>query len=154
MKKSILTALFLVIVCLTIQAQKTPFIRIYNLNGIKIMKGKLVNLTDSGLTVLSKGTNYQIPYQDIGIIKNRKSLGFGALIGTTVSTATFLVLAANADNGFFDKLNYQAWAVITAPFAAAAGMEIASLSPRSTFIVNANKEFWLKTKVELEKLRM
>ena len=160
MKKSILTTLFLAIVCLTIQAQKNPFIRIYNLNGKKIMKGNLFNLTDSSLTLLSEGKNYEIPYQNIGTIKEGRSIGNS--IGTASLTGGVLlgILGATVSSGqngfsFFTPAETGLVGLITGGAGGALlGTGTYFLKNRKTFIINANKEFWLKAKVELEKLGM
>ena len=160
MKKSILTTLFLAIVCLTIQAQKNPFIRIYNLNGKKIMKGNLFNLTDSSLTLLSEGKNYEIPYQNIGTIKEGRSIGNsigasslvgGVLLGFVGATAfkdpITPFISTPTETALMGSITGAAGGALL-------GTGIYFLKNRKTFIINANKEFWLKAKVELEKLGM
>ena len=160
MKKSILTALFLVIVCLTIQAQKSPFIRIYNLNGKKIMKGNLFNVTDSSLTLISGGKNYEIPYQNIGTIKEGRSIGNSIGAASLTSGVLLGIVGATVSNGqngitFITPAETGLVGLIAgAAGGALLGTGIYFLENRKTFVIHANKEFWLKAKVELEKLRM
>ena len=154
MKKSILTVLFLAIVCLTIQAQTTPFIRIYNLSGKKIMKGDLFNLTDSGLTIISEGKNYEIPYQQIGTIKEGRSIGNSIGIASLTGGVLLGFVGATGSSGK-NEISFvtPAGAVIVGSITGALlGTGTYFLKNRKTFIINANKEFWLKAKVELEKL--
>ncbi len=76
-------ALFL---CANITAQELPkkskvFVRVYNNEGQKIAKGKILNITDDAL-ILKKGSSYiTVPTTDIMYIKTKKTNGHNVLIG-------------------------------------------------------------------------
>jgi len=62
-------------------AKTTPFVRLYNLEGHKFMKGRLHHTTDSGLVISFKGQeSKEIGYQDIKKIRLRRSAGLTALM--------------------------------------------------------------------------
>jgi hypothetical protein len=78
--KYILTLLFCCALLET-NAQRTPFIRVYNLEGHKFLKGRLQKTSDSGLVVSVKGLEtMEVGYHDIEKIRLRRSAGLTALI--------------------------------------------------------------------------
>ncbi|MGB5419117.1 hypothetical protein [Algibacter sp.] len=61
------------------------FVRIYNLNGKKINKGKVKSISETSIELYLKGESIKIPLSQIGKIKTKRSVGNnvgkGALIG-------------------------------------------------------------------------
>lgn len=84
--KHILLMLFALYFCLNITAQEIPgnskiFVRVYNLEGKKISKGKIFKITDTSL-VLKKGKKLvTISSSEISYIKTKKSKGHAVLRG-------------------------------------------------------------------------
>lgn len=76
-------ALFL---CVNITAQELPkkskiFVRVYNNEGQKIAKGKILNITDDTL-ILKKGSgSITVPSNEIMYIKTKRTNGHNMLIG-------------------------------------------------------------------------
>ena len=78
--KYILTLFFSLLLVGT-YAQRTPFVRLYNLEGHKFMKGRLHHTTDSGLVISFKGQeSKEIGYKDMKKIRLRRSAGLTALM--------------------------------------------------------------------------
>ena len=88
--KLLLFALAL-ISCSTFYAQETkkkaaPFVRVYDLNGIKISKGRIDSLTDTSLVVESSEKITTIEVNRIGYIKTKRSAGNNILWGAAIGT--------------------------------------------------------------------
>jgi len=63
-----------------------PFVRVYDLNGKKISKGRIVSVTDTSLITGPREKPVNIGVSKIGFIKTKRSVGnnifWGAAIGT------------------------------------------------------------------------
>lgn len=78
-------ALFL---CANITAQELPkkskiFVRVYNNEGQKIAKGKILNITDDALILKKGSSSVTIPLSEIGTLKTQRSNGHNTLLGAT-----------------------------------------------------------------------
>tara|TARA_R110001592_G_scaffold68729_9_gene210782 strand:+ start:129 stop:593 length:465 start_codon:yes stop_codon:yes gene_type:complete len=76
-------ALFL---CVHITAQKLPkkskiFVRVYNNEGEKIAKGKILNITDDALILKKGSSSITVATADIMYIKTKRTNGHNMLIG-------------------------------------------------------------------------
>ncbi len=90
-------ALFIAFSC-SVWAQKTIFIRVYNLSGKKINKGHLLSVTDSTLLLEGKNSSLIIPVTSIGFIKTNRSAGNNLLIGSLAGGATLAIAGAVSSN--------------------------------------------------------
>ena len=99
-------ALFL---CVNITAQELPkkskiFVRVYNNEGQKIAKGKILKITDSTL-VLKKGSrSITVPSSEISNIKTKRTKGHSVLMGALPGAALLIIsndgyAAASASGG-------------------------------------------------------
>ena len=81
-------------------AQYHGFVRIFDLQGSKVYKGRVVNITDSSV-ILKHGVEFRAT--DIGKIKTKRSAGHsiavGTLIGFGAGTAVGLIANATYDGG-------------------------------------------------------
>src|SRR5688572_29666251 len=97
----ILSIVFLIVLGYTACAQKSFFVRVYDLAGKKIAKGNVVAVTDTSLQLEAKKTPLNIPVQRIGFIKTKRSAGnnvlVGGLIGATAGAVSG-VIAADPDD--------------------------------------------------------
>jgi RNase P/RNase MRP subunit p29 len=90
-------ALFL---CANITAQELPkksktFVRVYNNQGEKIAKGKILDITDNSLT-LKKGSNsITIPLSEIATLKTKRSNGNNVLFGAVGGSLLGLGIVAS-----------------------------------------------------------
>ena len=75
------------------------FIRVYNLQGQKIAKGKIFKVSDTifGL-IKNKKTSYHT-YSQIGFVKTKHSEGNNVLMGATIGGASLAMLGILAGDG-------------------------------------------------------
>lgn len=148
---------FALLVAITAQSQKKTFIRVFDENGEKTNKGFLVATSDSSLTVLSGQNTFIIPINEISKIKLRRSMGHTILITTILLGTSVAVLgAATADPSawFFGYSAGEgfAWGLLGGSVAGAWIGSIISLARnRPVFMVNNQKEKWMKVKEQLQK---
>ena len=74
--------------------KNTMFVRVYNLEGDKINKGKVLAVTDTILQLDGKKGVVDIDVRTIGLIKTKRSEGNNVLIGTLIGLTTFAILGA------------------------------------------------------------
>ncbi|MGK0325224.1 MAG: hypothetical protein ACJA1D_000563 [Polaribacter sp.] len=92
-------ALFL---CLNITAQELPkkskiFVRVYNNEGQKIAKGKILKITDEAL-ILKKGSkSITIPTNEISYLKTKRTNGHNILIGGLAGAGLVLYGVGNGN---------------------------------------------------------
>jgi hypothetical protein len=94
------TMFFLLLVSLgcSVFAQKSIFVRIYDLKGKKIYRGDVYTVSDSSLSLIGKKAPVNIPVSVIGSIKTKHSVGNNILVGSIVGAVTVgIVGAASVD---------------------------------------------------------
>ncbi|MGB5386867.1 MAG: hypothetical protein WBN20_08795 [Eudoraea sp.] len=106
----ILVLALAILSCTAIYAQKeknksAPFVRVYDLNGTKISKGRIVSVTDSSLVLGPKDKTVNIEVSKIGLIKTKRSVGNNILIGAAIGTGTGAILgfATGGESQFWGK---------------------------------------------------
>ncbi|MGB5783586.1 MAG: hypothetical protein WBM42_17060, partial [Eudoraea sp.] len=94
--------------CSTFYAQKeknkaAPFIRIYDLSGKKIAKGRIASLTDTSLVAGPREKPLTIEVSSIGSIKTKRSAGNNILWGAGIGLSTGLIAGAieGESKGYF-----------------------------------------------------
>ena len=75
-----------------LSAQKSTFVRVYNLTGQKIYKGDVLIVTDSSLQLKVKSTPMNIPVRDIGSIKTKRSAGNNIVIGAIAGASSMAIV--------------------------------------------------------------
>lgn len=74
------------------------FVRVYDLQGKKIGKGKILSMSETSLQLYKKGNSLTVPIGNIGSIKTKHSGGNNILIGAATGAAVMAILgAASAD---------------------------------------------------------
>lgn len=74
------------------------FVRIYNLEGKKTDKGKVIAVTDSTLQLKRTKGIESINFNDIGMIKTKRSAGNNILMGSAIGATSMAIIgAASAD---------------------------------------------------------
>src|SRR4051812_29523323 len=100
-----ITLLLLILLGYNAYAQKSIFVRVYDLKGKKINKGHVTMVTDTALQLRRKTESVDIPVRTIGFIKTKRSAGNNLLIGSLVGATTFAILgvvSAEPDDAFLD----------------------------------------------------
>lgn len=90
-------ALFL---CANITAQELPknskiFVRVYNNQGEKIAKGKILNITDDSLILKKGSSSITIPLNEIETLKTKRSNGNNVLFGAAGGSLLGLAIVAS-----------------------------------------------------------
>lgn len=83
----------------------TPFIRVYNLNGEKIAKGRVSRITDTSLVVSRGEKPVNLELSKIGFIKTKRSAGNNILYGAAIGAGTGVILglASGGESEFWGK---------------------------------------------------
>ncbi|MEL0457528.1 hypothetical protein WJN01_14910 [Flavobacteriaceae bacterium SZ-1-7] len=129
---------------------KSVFIRVYNLEGKKISKGKIVSLNDSILRLTLAGVKKSVNFKDIGYIKTKRSgghnVGMGILIGGTVGAIAGATLFEPDPPGTWIRYtrgdNAGIGAILGSMSGAAIGGVTALTKKSKTFIINGNSQNW------------
>src|SRR4030095_8332482 len=96
MKK--LLTICLLIITIAAQSQKKTFVRIFDANGEKTHTGFLTQTSDSSITLSLNKKEFEIPVNQIGVIKLKRSAGHTILIGALIAGGSLAILgAATAD---------------------------------------------------------
>ncbi len=86
---------------------KNLFIRIYNAEGAKTSKGKLVNISEEGIVLKRGQKTVSIALAEIAKIKTKRALGhnmgIGAMLGATAGAIIGASTGSSIDN-FFDDV--------------------------------------------------
>ena len=106
----ILVLVLVILNCTAFYAQKeknkaAPFIRVYDLNGTKISKGRIARITDTSLVVSRGEIPVNIELSKIGFIKTKRSVGNNILYGAAIGAGTgaILGLASGGENEWWGK---------------------------------------------------
>lgn len=80
-----------------INAQKSIFVRVYDLSGKKISKGRTFTVSDTSLQLVGKSEPIDISVRSIGSIKTKHSAGNNVLIGSIAAFPLAIIGAATAE---------------------------------------------------------
>ena len=72
------------------------FVRVYDLDGKKLGKGKILSISETSVQLTRGGTSLEFPVKDIGLVKTKRSgkhnllvgAGIGGLIGAIAGAAS------------------------------------------------------------------
>ena len=87
--------------------QKDVFVRVFDLQGKKIGKGKILSISDTSIELKGKSES-PISVANIGMIKTKHSGGHNVLIGAASGATIFAIIgiasgvSADSDESFFD----------------------------------------------------
>ena len=70
------------------------FVRVYDLQGEKIGKGKILSISETSLQLYRKGGSVEFLVINIGSIKKKRSGGHNILIGAATGATTMAILGA------------------------------------------------------------
>ena len=70
------------------------FVRVYDLDGKKIGKGKILSISETSLQLYRKGESVKVKVNGIGSIKTKHSAGNNVLVGAVTGATTMAILGA------------------------------------------------------------
>ena len=70
------------------------FVRVYDLDGKKIGKGKILSISETSLQLYRKGESVKVKVNGIGSIKTKHSAGNNVLVGAATGATTMAILGA------------------------------------------------------------
>lgn len=131
---------------------KQAFVRIYNLEGKKITKGRVAGVSDTKITLLRNKVTEEIDIREIGFIRTRHSLGHNVLIGSVAGSALFsTIFAAEADPdlplfGYSASEGVLAGLILGAPIGAGIGALTTLFKEQKRYEIDGEKNQWLRIK--------
>ncbi|PIB38541.1 hypothetical protein [Maribacter sp. 4G9] len=150
--KYVLLSLTLIL-CLNIAAQnsikaKNGFVRVYNVQGKKIGKGKILNISETSLQLIRHGETTSFTVNEIGKVKTKRSGGNNVLVGALSGAVTFAIIgvASNDPDSQILRLSNGEAAVAGAFVGGTLGTGIGVISllfkNSKTFEINGDIEKW------------
>lgn len=144
------TLLFSLLLGCSLYAQKTMFVRVYDLSGKKINKGRVLATTDSTLQLKGQPSPISISVGNIGSIRTQHSTGhniaIGSATGVVVGLAVGLAIPISTDPNSFDVLSKGGQAAAGAVLGLAGGALIgaisASLKDSKHVVINGDPAKW------------
>ncbi len=124
------------------------FVRVFNLQGEKISKGKLLAVTDKSLQIKGKKGIVDLDYRNIGLIKTKRSTGNNVLIGSVVGASTMAILGASTAEpealifGYTAGEGAAVGAIVGLPLGAAAGGITALFKNSKSYSIDGNSLKW------------
>lgn len=142
-----------VLLCTTIYAQNEAaknslFIRVYNLEGDKMNKGKILSVNDTILQLKGKNGPVDIDIRTIGLIKTKRSEGNNVLLGSLIGLATGAILgAATADPdayifGYTASEGATGAGIVSAIIGSGIGAATILLKDSKSYIINGDASKW------------
>ncbi len=158
--------LFLIAYSCSVAAQKSVFIRVYNLAGYKIMKGKFAGTTDSAVLIYKDTGIVAISFTSIGYIKTKRSLGHNMAICAVVGAVPLAIAGAaegepavndgTLEGDLHDALNPTpaeggvSGLFVGGVLGAATGAAITAFTKHTIFTINGNLNNWYEQKKKLD----
>ncbi|WP_242133500.1 hypothetical protein [Aestuariivivens marinum] len=136
---------------------KSVFLRVYNLEGKKISKGKLIFVNDSTLTLNRNGKKFDINFNTIGKIKTKHSGGHNVLVGALAGGTLGAIIGistADPDAWIYSYSKSEgayAGGLLGAAGGAAIGGVTAGFKESETYIINGDIVKWKIFKEQIMK---
>ena len=138
---------------ITFYAQKeknkaAPFIRVYDQDGKKISKGRIVSVTDTSLITGPREKPVTIDVSKIGFIKTKRSAGNNILWGTAIGAGTGALLGVSSgdtEGGFFSYSKEEGaaiYGVLMMPIGAAIGAITILFKNSNTYPIDGEPTKW------------
>ena len=148
----ILAFLFTILVAHDLQAQKSIFIRVYDLKGHKIARGHVLSVTDTSLQLVKEAT--RILVGNIGSIRTKHSAGNNMLVGSIIGTTTFAVLGAINGDTETTAEGAAYWGLAGLPIGALFGALTIPFKNSKHYLINGDPETWKVLRSILQGQRM
>lgn len=152
------------------ESTKNIFVRVYDLNGHKIEKGKVIFVNDTLLVLNKPKRVIKLNVNRIGKIKTRRSTGHDVLVGSAVGGITMAVAGAatskeetkTGSNILFEDYEYTSGvssaegaasgAIIGAATGALVGLGISAFKKSKSYTIDGDLNKW-KLFIENENLK-
>jgi hypothetical protein len=138
-----------------LHSEDQKFVRVFDLNGNKVLKGHLNSVSDSTLTLKFRNELKSMAVTDVGVIKYKRAIGNSVLIGTLVAGGTMAVVGAataEPDAMFFGYTAGEGAAmgfITGAPVGAAVGGILGLLRKEKYVHINGDVKAWMTFKNNL-----
>jgi len=148
MKTILLCSILLIGINGEVNAQKTEkglFVRVYDLNGKKMGKGRVKSITDSTLVLRRSYENFEFKVAHIGFIRTKRSFGNNAAIGSVIGAVALGVVGGSLrESDGYLTFNSNQTAVIGGILGAGLGAGFGGLSgifkKRTEFTINGSSD--------------
>lgn len=141
------------IACMNLQGQQdwvksNGFVRVFDLQGKKIGKGKILKVTETSLQLIRQGNTKEFMFADIGKIKTKRSGGNNVLVGAATGATAFAIVGiATADpDAWIFAYNRGQGALSGAIFGGMAGSALGGISilfkNSKSYAINGDQEKW------------
>lgn len=124
---------------------KKTFVRVYSDLGARIAKGNILSISDTSLQLLNLRDTFNIPFNDIGLIKTKRSVGHSIGVGAGAGAASlgFLGMASASSDSFFTSGDMAGIGAVTGLFLGTAIGAIGGLAKNSkTYEINGDIIKW------------
>ena len=153
-----------VLLCVTIYAQEgtiknTLFVRIYNLEGDKMNKGKVLTVNDTIIQLLKNKETVNIDMRTIGLIKTKRSVGNNVLIGSLIGlTIGAIVGVASADPdawifGYSASEGGTGGGLVGAVLGSGLGAATIPLKNSKDYIINGDASRWKVFQEKIQRMK-
>ncbi len=151
MKTLLITIVFILSVNSYAQGETEKFnlfVRVYNLQGEKISKGKVLAVTDNSLQLKGKNGPINIDVRSIGLIKTKRSGGNNVLVGSVIGASVMAIYGASTADPDAWILPYNAGegaamgAIVGLPLGAAAGGISILFKNSKSYLINGDLIKW------------
>ena len=164
MKFDFFKTIFLILITLNpivFEAQEkadleTPFLRVFNMEGNKIAKGKLMFFNDSVMYLKRSRDLYPVHYSDIGRIKTKRSGGNAILSASMVGTGIGVLIGVSTADpdawilGYSQGEGALGFGLVGGVLGAGIGGIGAAAKKPITFEINADSVKWEAFKMLFE----
>jgi hypothetical protein len=127
--------------------EKLLFVRVFDLNGEKIGKGKVQTVTDSTLHLKTSNGFIIFPISTIKTIKTKRSAGNNIATGATIGFAFGAILGATTADpdawfGYTAAEGATGIGIAGAILGSTIGSLTVAFKNSNTYIINGNSELW------------
>ena len=141
----ILAFLFTILIAHNLEAQKSIFIRVYDLKGVKIARGHVLSATDTSVQLIREPTSILV--RDIGSIRTKHSSGNNILIGSAIGASTMAIIgvvSANPDEflGYTAGEGALGGLIVGVPIGATIGALTIPFKNSKHYLINGDPEKW------------
>lgn len=138
----IITLMFLISLTCSCFAQKSTFVRVYDLSGKKINRGHVLSVTDSSLQLKRKPAPINISVRSIGLIKTKHSAGNNVLFGSIVGVTSMVTFAVANNQGYTTGQEVGVGTLVGLPLGAAIGGLTVLLKNSKSYLIEGDATKW------------
>ncbi|TPV33878.1 hypothetical protein FJ651_06880 [Paucihalobacter ruber] len=137
-----------------LHSKDQKFVRVYDLDGNKVLKGRLYSVSDSTLTIRFTDSLHTLAATDLGAIKFKRSIGSNALTGSLIGGGIGAIVGGASADPDPDSLFGQATVaegvvsgfVLGLPIGAAVGGLTGLLRKKREIYINGDLNTWITFK--------